>query len=204
MLVSDSAHAETGSREFRAKGGRWLLVHAGRCSILLDPGFARLWRCGGSVRHDSAGGRCLGVVVPLAGRRSRGKVTSLISVYAPVSSPALDLERRTPFDDLSFMIGSLPSRSTWFIGGDFNASLGYRGALEQEVIGPFSHGKRSRTGKLLLEWFVGEGLVCLETFTRQWDRTTWYHPHDGSGHALDHAFCRPQDLKHDGAVKGSS
>ena len=53
VLTSDCACHEPESQEFNALGGRWLLIHAVCCAILLDPGLARVWHRGGSVRFDS-------------------------------------------------------------------------------------------------------------------------------------------------------
>ena len=54
-------------------------------------------------------------------------------VYGPVSGVAFDHERRRMFDSLSMMLGLLPFRSVWVVGGDFNAEVGYRGVGEDSL-----------------------------------------------------------------------
>ena len=48
----------------RGPGGHWLFVFVSRSGVLLDPGLARCWERGGSIRYDSPGpfGFSLGVV----------------------------------------------------------------------------------------------------------------------------------------------
>ena len=50
------------------------------------------------------------------------------------------------FDELSSLLSKLPVRSVWVVGGDFNAEVGSRGVGEEEVLGRFSHGRRTRSG----------------------------------------------------------
>ena len=104
-----------------------MVIFNGRCGILLDPGMARMWRRGGAKRFDSPDGRSLAVIVPCAGRGLRGRVLSLVSVYGPVSGAGFDNERRVLFDSLSVILGSLPLRSVWVVGGDFNSEIGFQG-----------------------------------------------------------------------------
>ena len=107
---------------------------------------ANMWRRGGERRHDSPDGRSLAVVVPCAGRGSRGKVLSLVSVYGPVSGAGFDDERRVMFDSLSAILSLLPEHSVWIIGGDFNAEIGFRGVGEESTLGIHAHGRRARMG----------------------------------------------------------
>ena len=80
-----------------------------------------MWRRGGAKRFDSPDGRSLAVIVPCASRGLRGRVLSLVSVYGPASGAGFDDdERRIMFDSLSVILGSLPLRSVWVVGGDFN------------------------------------------------------------------------------------
>ena len=141
-----------GTFEFKGPGGIWLLVFNCRSGALLDPGMARMWDRGGRVRHDSPDGRVIGVVVPCAGRGLKGRVLSLVSCYGPVSGSGFDDERRTMFDGLSTLLGSLPFRSVWVLGGDFNAEVGYRGVGEESTLGVHAHGRRTRAGHQLVEW----------------------------------------------------
>ena len=67
------------------------------------------------------------MIVPCAGRGFRGRVLSLVSVYGPVSGAGLDSERRIMFDSLSVILGSLPLRSVWVVGVDFNAEIVFKG-----------------------------------------------------------------------------
>ena len=101
---------------------------------------ARMWDRGGRVRHDSPDGRAIALVVPCAGRGLKGRVLSLVSCYGPVSGAAFDDERRAMFDRLSTLLGSLPFRSVWVLGGDFNAEVGYRGVGEDSTLGVHAHG----------------------------------------------------------------
>ena len=126
-----------------------------------------MWRRGGEKRHDAPDGRSMAVVIPCAGRGFRGKVLSLVSVYAPVSGAGFDQERRVMFDCLSTILGLLPFRSVWLVGGDFNAEVGFRGVGEETTLGGHAHGRRNRTGRQLVEWAAGEDLRFLLTFTRQ-------------------------------------
>ena len=177
------------------------MVYDGRCGVLLDPGMAIMWRGGGERRHDSLDGRSLAVVVPCAGRGFRGRVLSLVSVYGPVSGAAFDQERRRMFDCLSTLLGLLPFRSVWVVGGDFNAEVGYRGVGEDSTLGRHAHGRRTRSGHQLVEWAQGEDLRFLLSFTRQGCRDTWVHPKSWTGHPIDHLLCRPRDHRFLGATK---
>ena len=170
-----------------------LLFLTAGVGVVLDPGMANMWRRGGEKRHDAPDGRSLAVVIPCAGRGFRGRVLSLVSVYAPVSGAGFDQERRVMFDCLSTILGLLPFRSVWLVGGDFNAEVGFRGVGEETNLGGHAHGRRNRTGRQLVEWAVGEDLRFLLTFTRQRCRDTWYHPKSWSGHPIDHLLCRSRD-----------
>ena len=125
--MSDCGAEGKGFFSFKGLGGTWLVVFNGRCGVVLDPGMANMWRRGGEKRHDAPDGRSMAVVIPCAGRGFRGKVLSLVSVYAPVSGAGFDQERRVMFDCLSTILGFLPFRSVWLVGGDFNAEVGFRG-----------------------------------------------------------------------------
>ena len=192
---------ESGSFSYRGLGGDWVLVYNRRCGVLLDPGLANMWHRGGSIRHDSADGRSLAVIVPFTGRGIRGKVLSLISVYGPVSDLGFDAEWGVMFDELSGMLTQIPFRSTWVLGGDFNAEVGVRGGDEEGSLGPFGLGRRTRVGHQLVEWARGEDLHFLLTYTRQNCRDTWFHPKSGRGHPIDHFLVRPRDHRLLGSTK---
>ena len=51
------------------------------------------------------------------------------------------------FDCLSTLLGLLPFRSVWVVGGNFNAEVGYRGVGEDSTLG---------TTKVLFEDALGE------------------------------------------------
>ena len=125
----------SGSFSFKGLGGSWLVVFNGRCGILLDPGMANMWRRGGERRHDSPDGRSLAVVVPCAGRGSRVGFCLLFRYMVLYSGAGFDDERRVMFDSISAILGLLPERSVWIIGGDFNAEIGYRGVGEESTLG---------------------------------------------------------------------
>ena len=116
---------------------------------------------------------------------------SLVSVYGPVSGSGFDVDRRVMFDELSLLLSKLPVRSVWVVGGDFNAEIGSRGVGEEEVLGRFSHGRRTRSGHQLMEWARGEDLRFVLSFSRQDCRDTWFHPRSGKGHPIDHLLIRP-------------
>ena len=59
------------------------------------------------------------------------------------------------FDSLSVILGSLPLRSVWVVGGDFNSEIGFQGVGEESMIGPHAHGRRTRSGHQLVEWVQG-------------------------------------------------
>ena len=201
VLISDCYTEGKGTFSFRGIGGKWLVVYNGRCGVLLDPGMANMWRRGGERRHDSPDGRSLAVIVPCAGRGFRGRVLSLVSVYGPVSGAAFDQERRRMFDCLSTLLGLLPFRSVWVMGGDFNAEVGFRGVGEDSTLGRHAHGRRTRSGHQLVEWAQGDDLRFLLSFTRQGCRDTWVHPKNWTGHPIDHLLCRPRDHRFWGATK---
>ena len=201
VLLTDCYGQEPGTIKLRGPGGHWMLVFGLRSGILLDPGLARCWERGGSVRFDSPGGRSCGVLVPCAGRGVRGKVLALFSFYAPVSGPAFDAERRSALNELSTLLSSCPVRAVLLLGGDFNAEVGFKGVGDEGCLGDHAHGRRNRSGHQVVEWAKGEALLFLETFHHQEDRDTWYHPHDRRGHPLDHVLCRSRDLRFLGAVK---
>ena len=105
------------------------------------------------------------------------------------------------FDCLSTILGLLPFRSVWLVGGDFNAEVGFRVVGEETTLGCHAHGRRTRTGCQLVEWALGKDLRFLLTFTRQLCRDTWYHPKSWSGHPIDHLLCRSRDHRFLGATK---
>ena len=127
--------------------------------------WTREWPICGERRHDSPDGRSMAVVIPCAGRGFKGRVLSLVSVYGPVSGAGFDDERRVMFDSLSEILGLLPERSVWIIGGDFNAEIGYRGVGEESTLGVHAHGRRTRSGRQMMEWAQGEELRFLLSFS---------------------------------------
>ena len=201
VLISDCWADAPGTFEFKGPGGTWLLVFNCRSGVLLDPGMARMWVRGGRVRHDSPDGRAIGVVVPCAGRGLKGRVLSLVSCYGPVSGAGFDDERRAMFDGLSTLLVSLPCRSVWVLGGDFNAEIGYRGVGEEATLGVHAHGRRTRAGHQLVEWALGEDLRFLLSYTRQACRDTWFHPKSFTGHPIDHLLCWSRDHRFLGASR---
>ena len=162
---------------------------------------ANMWRRGAERRHDSPDGRSLAVVVPCAGRGFRGRVLSLVSVYGPVSGAGFDDERRVMFDSLSAILGLIPEHSVWIIGGDFNAEIGFRGVGEEATLGIHAHGRRTRSGRQMMEWAQGKELRFLLSFSRQACRDTWFHPKSFTGHAIDHLLCRSRDHRFLGVSK---
>ena len=179
--------------------GFWFLtVVLGFCWIQARHG------CGiGAVESDMTPpmGGAIGVVVPCAGRGLKGRVLSLVSCYGPVSGAGFDEERRAMFDGLSTLLGSLPFRSVWVLGGDFNAEVGYRGVGEESNLGVHAHGRRTRAGHQLVEWALGEDLRFLLSYTRQACRDTWFHPKSFTGHPIDHLLCRSRDHRFLGASR---
>ena len=135
VLITDCYGQEPGTIKLRGPGGHWILCFAVRSGILLDPGLARCWERGGSVRFDSPGGRSCGVLVPRARRGVRGKVLALFSFYAPVSGPAFDAERRSALNELSLLLSSCPARAVLPLGGDFNAEVGFKGVGDEGCLG---------------------------------------------------------------------
>ena len=186
---------------FKGVGGSWSLVFNRRCRILLDSGMARLWVKSGMRRFDSPDGRSVGVVIPCVGRGFKGRVISLVSVYGPVSGSGFDKDRRDMFDSLSNLLGQLPFRSLWVVGGDFNAEIGFKGVGEEGTLGAFAHGRRTRSGHQMMEWAQGEGLRFLLTYTSQRCRATWFHPKSLRGHPIDHLLCRERDHRFLGSSK---
>ena len=77
------------------------------------------------------------------------RVLCLVSVYCPVSGAVFDDERRVMFDSISAILGVLPERSIWIIGGgeDFNAQIGFRGVGEESALGIHAHGRCTRSGR---------------------------------------------------------
>ena len=104
--------------------------------------------------------------VPVVVLLFSGRVLSLVSVFGPVSGAGFDDERRVMFDSLSAILGLLPERSVWIIGGDFNAEIGYRGVGEESTLGTHAHGRRTRSGRQMMEWAQGEELRFLLSFSR--------------------------------------
>ena len=62
------------------------------------------------------------------------------------------------FDSLSAILGFLPESSVWIIGGDFNVEIGFRGVGEESTLGILAHGRRTRSGRQMMEWAQGEEL----------------------------------------------
>ena len=110
-----------------------MLLFGLRSGILLDPGLARCWEHGGSVRFDSLRGRSCGVVVPCAGRGVRGKVLALFSFYTPVSGTAFDAERRSALNELSLWLSSCPVCACYLWAGISMLRLGSRGLAMRAV-----------------------------------------------------------------------
>ena len=143
-----------------------MLVFGLRSGILLDPGLARCWARGGSVRFDSPGDVLVGYwLVPCAGCGVRGKVLELFSFYAPVSGPAFDAERRSALNELSILLSSCPVRAVLLLGGDFNAEAGFKGVGDEGCLGDHAHGRRNRSGHQVVEWAKGEALLFFGDFS---------------------------------------
>ena len=128
--MAQAAYADSRAREVWMESHfalglllRWVWAVLGwlfsmRCGIFLEPGMANMWRRGGERRRDSPDGLSLAFVVPCAGRGFRGRVLSLVSAYGPVSGAGFDEERRIMLDSLTTILGLLPERSVWIVGGD--------------------------------------------------------------------------------------
>ena len=80
-----------------------------------------------------------------------------------------------------------------------NAEVGSRGVGEEEVLGRFSHGRRTKSGHQLMEWASGEDFRFVLSFARQDCRATWFHPRSGVGHPIDHLLIRPRGHRFLGA-----
>ena len=93
-----------------------------------------MWRRGGAKRffNDSPDGRPLAVFVPCAGRGFR---VFLLLLPSMVLFLALGWIVRDGFDSPSVILGSLPLRSVWVVGGDFNAEIGLQGVGEGLYVG---------------------------------------------------------------------
>ena len=108
-------------------------------------------------------------------------------MHGPVSGAGFDQERRDMFESLSFLLGQLPFRSLWVVGGDFNAEIGFKGVGEEGTLGAFAHGHQ------MMEWAQGEGLRFLLSQPSQRCRDPWFHPKSLRGHLIDHLLCRERD-----------
>ena len=64
--------------------------------------------------------------------------------------------------------------------------VGYHGAGDDDCLGSFANGQRHHNGHQVVEWAKGEPFRFLETYHRQDDRDTWYHPHDGRAAIPNH------------------
>ena len=50
------------------------------------------------------------------------------------------------------------------MSGDFNAEIGFKGVGEDGTLGAFAHGRRTRSGRQMMEWAQGEGLRFLLSY----------------------------------------
>ena len=71
-----------------------------------------------------------------------------MSVYGPVSGAGFDKERRDVFESLSNLLGQLPFRSLWVVGGDFNAEIGFKGVAYTSQRCRDIHGSTQKKGSL--------------------------------------------------------
>ena len=110
-------------------------------------------------RFDSPDGRSVGVVIPCVGRGFKGRVLSLaLGLRSSVGVGVLIRNVGICSMRLSNLLGQLPFRSLWVVGGDFNAEIGFKGIGEEGTLGAFAHGRRTRSGHQMMEWAQGEGL----------------------------------------------
>ena len=99
------------------------------------------------------------------------------------------------FDCISTLLGLLPFRSVWVVGGDFDAEVGFRGVGEDATLGQHAHGRRTRSGHQLVEWAQRKTFVffCLTQ-----DR---FVGTPGSARKAGRDVCRSRDHKFLGATK---
>ena len=104
--------------------------------------------------------------------------------------------------NLSSLLSKLPVRSVWVVGGDFNAEVGSRGVGEEEILGRFSHGRRTRSGHQLMEWTRGEDLLfCFIFHPTSLSGYSGFIPRSGLGRPIDHLLIRPRGHRFLGAAK---
>lgn len=196
-LLTDLRYKEDGFRELKKGNDTWILIHCGRVGVALDPFWANKWRNGGAQMLKGSGtdmhNRFFGV--PIYGEGWKPGFC-LIPVYAPLASKTSLGSREKFRDQLGRMLDKTSGRLKPILGGDFNGEVGAGyDKLWRHVLGPFGDHRRTRGGEELLVFCEQEGLIVANTFSKQEQKSTWFHPKDGTAHALDHFLIRKEDRR---------
>lgn len=110
--------------------------------------------------------------------------TSIIQVYAP-TEVAKDEIKDAFYEDLKATIEN--SYSTIIILGDFNGQIGKREQSEEDILGPFTTGRRNDNGQRLINLALENNLRIMNSFykkkhNRRW---TWVSPNGTTKNEID-------------------
>ena len=82
---------------------------------------------------------------------------TIISCYSP-TNVSEETEQVAFYNELSFLVRSIPKHNLLVIGGDMNAQIGKNGNNKYSL-----HNTSSRNGQRLTEFMIENRLTCLNT-----------------------------------------
>lgn len=122
---------------------------------------------------------------------------SIVQVYSPTEQSTL-----TEIDCFySKLLAAIKNKThkNLIIMGDFNAQVGSRIDGEENVLGPFSKGKRSRNGEKLIQLACENNLKIINSFykNRNNNRWTWASPDGRYKNEIDFILSNRKDIFQD-------
>ena len=122
--------------------------------------------------------------------RLKGKYNNitLVNAYAPTEDKTDEIKEKF-YEDLQYVINSIPQSDTIIILGDFNAKLG-KEIVYSSVTGQFTlHEETSGNGELLCQFAIGNNLTIMSTQFqhKQIHKGTWVSP-DNTINQIDHVI----------------
>ncbi|KAJ1104385.1 hypothetical protein NDU88_001797 [Pleurodeles waltl] len=119
---------------------------------------------------------------------------TFISAYGPTMTNPEEIKDKF-YEDLEFLITSVPKEDKIIILGDFNARVGTDYQTWEGVIGRNGVGKSNCNGHLLLKTCAAQDLLITNTVFRLPNRnkTSWMQPCSKHWHLTDYVIVRRRD-----------
>lgn len=136
--------------------------------------------------------RLMTLRVPL----TKGEYMFIICVYAPTLMAEED-QIDDFYDSLNSVLGKVDSKDKIILLGDFNARVGSRSDLWEDVIGPHGIGNMNSNGHRLLSLCSQYSLTITNTLFRMKAKfkTSWMHPRSKRWHLLDYIIVRRSQVR---------